>query len=61
MNKNNSPKRSVVKNAFQLTQKIGSALHTVLKQGGTVEVKVSQKNDDPWNEPEPEIPDWLKQ
>ena len=48
------------KRALKLTRQIGQSINTVLQSGGVVEVKVNQNHYDPWHEPEPEIPDWLK-
>lgn len=43
-----------------LGKRLGEALSAVLQQGGSVEIRVKKKNDNPFNEEEPTIPDWLK-
>lgn len=57
-------KRQTQKKRYQeesLAAKLGNALKTALKNGVSVEIKVKKdENADPFGEPYPEIPDWLR-
>jgi hypothetical protein len=44
----------------KLGQQLGNAITAVFSSGGSVEIKVKKKNDNPYNEEDPPIPDWLK-